>query len=77
MRLFSTPKTSPELVRHAIVDDNIDSNSQCVILLIFLFLLFLKYEPKIGTTYVWSNSMKFYVTVFYHGNFSIYTEKLY
>ena len=22
MRLFSTPKTSPELVRHAIVDDN-------------------------------------------------------
>ena len=34
MRLFSTPKTSPELVRHAIVDDNIDN--QCVILLIFL-----------------------------------------
>ena len=30
MRLFSTPKTSPELVRHAIVDDNIDSNNQCV-----------------------------------------------
>ena len=35
MRLFSTPKTSPELVRHAIVDDNnVDANSQCVKLLI-------------------------------------------
>ena len=37
MRLFSTPKTSPELVRHAIVDDNIDSNNQCVTFANFYF----------------------------------------